>query len=164
MEYPNQTLRGGSLQVRTKSNDLVPQASSIPLSSSEGSPQGLQAPLRRSSLPNTRSNRTPPSNINTSQPKTRGTKSSSAGPREKASHGTLMNNMSASMAAANEITYTPTTHRISKAKKGKKVHACEFPGCTKVISSGLRCGEKLTLPRYSPEQSIESRRSIVVFL
>ena len=31
-----------------------------------------------------------------------------------------------------EITYTPTTHRISKAKKGKKVHACEFPGCTKV--------------------------------
>ncbi|KAL6721319.1 hypothetical protein ACLMJK_000422 [Lecanora helva] len=33
-----------------------------------------------------------------------------------------------------EITYTPTTHRISKAKKGKKVHACEFPGCTKVDS------------------------------
>ena len=32
----------------------------------------------------------------------------------------------------NEITYTPTTHRISKAKKGKKVHACEYPGCTKV--------------------------------
>ncbi len=33
---------------------------------------------------------------------------------------------------AGEITYTPTTHRISKAKKGKKVHACEFPGCPKV--------------------------------
>lgn len=33
---------------------------------------------------------------------------------------------------AEEITYTPTTHRISKAKKGKKVHACEYPGCTKV--------------------------------
>ena len=31
-----------------------------------------------------------------------------------------------------EITYTPTTHRISKAKKGKKVHACTFPGCNKV--------------------------------
>lgn len=30
------------------------------------------------------------------------------------------------------VTYTPTTHRISKAKKGKRVHACEFPGCTKV--------------------------------
>lgn len=35
-------------------------------------------------------------------------------------------------ASAGEITYTPTTHRISKAKKGKKVHACEHPGCTKV--------------------------------
>lgn len=35
---------------------------------------------------------------------------------------------------ANEITYTPTTHRISKAKKGKKVHACEHPGCSKVCS------------------------------
>ncbi|EIT79214.1 C2H2 finger domain protein, putative [Aspergillus oryzae 100-8] len=30
------------------------------------------------------------------------------------------------------ITYTPTTHRISKAKKGKRVHACEYPGCNKV--------------------------------
>ena len=30
------------------------------------------------------------------------------------------------------VTYTPTTHRISKAKKGKRVHACDFPGCGKV--------------------------------
>jgi hypothetical protein len=30
------------------------------------------------------------------------------------------------------ITYTPTTHRISKAKKGKRVHACEYSGCNKV--------------------------------
>ena len=29
------------------------------------------------------------------------------------------------------VQYTPTTHRISKAKKGKKVHVCEF-GCGKV--------------------------------
>ena len=29
------------------------------------------------------------------------------------------------------VTYTPTTHRISKAKKGKKVHVCQF-GCGKV--------------------------------
>ncbi|KAL6233770.1 hypothetical protein BDW75DRAFT_241736 [Aspergillus navahoensis] len=32
------------------------------------------------------------------------------------------------------ITYTPTTHRISKAKKGKRVHACEYPGCPKVFT------------------------------
>ncbi|MCJ1391929.1 hypothetical protein MMC18_004796 [Xylographa bjoerkii] len=35
---------------------------------------------------------------------------------------------------AGEITYTPTTHRISKAKKGKKVHVCEFFGCGKVFT------------------------------
>jgi hypothetical protein len=33
------------------------------------------------------------------------------------------------------LTYTPTTHRVSKAKKGKRVHACEFPGCNKVSGS-----------------------------
>ncbi|KAJ5082827.1 hypothetical protein N7532_011870 [Penicillium argentinense] len=32
------------------------------------------------------------------------------------------------------VTYTPTTHRVSKAKKGKRVHACEFPGCNKVFT------------------------------
>lgn len=32
------------------------------------------------------------------------------------------------------ITYTPTTHRVSKAKKGKRVHACEYPGCDKVYT------------------------------
>lgn len=32
------------------------------------------------------------------------------------------------------ITYTPTTHRISKAKKGKRVHACQYPGCEKVFT------------------------------
>jgi len=34
---------------------------------------------------------------------------------------------------AEEITYTPTTNRISKAKKGKKVHVCEY-GCGKVCT------------------------------
>ncbi|KAK2861218.1 hypothetical protein FQN49_004429 [Arthroderma sp. PD_2] len=32
------------------------------------------------------------------------------------------------------VTYTPATHRISKAKKGKRVHACQFPGCSKVFT------------------------------
>ncbi|KAE8349180.1 hypothetical protein BDV28DRAFT_141743 [Aspergillus coremiiformis] len=32
------------------------------------------------------------------------------------------------------ITYTPTTHRISKARKGKRVHACEYPGCHKIFT------------------------------
>ncbi|EZF79916.1 hypothetical protein H110_08263 [Trichophyton rubrum MR1448] len=32
------------------------------------------------------------------------------------------------------VTYTPATHRVSKAKKGKRVHACQFPGCSKVFT------------------------------
>ncbi|KAL9617787.1 MAG: hypothetical protein Q9160_007441 [Pyrenula sp. 1 TL-2023] len=32
------------------------------------------------------------------------------------------------------ITYTPTTHRVSKAKKGKRVHACPYPGCGKIFT------------------------------
>jgi hypothetical protein len=48
--------------------------------------------------------------------------------------------------AAMAVTYTPTTHRISKAKKGKRVHACEFPGCNKVCAfSNHDCAMKLTL-------------------
>lgn len=35
------------------------------------------------------------------------------------------------------VTYTPATHRISKAKKGKRVHACQHPGCNKVRPSVL---------------------------
>ncbi|KAL5361374.1 C2H2 finger domain protein [Aspergillus floccosus] len=45
-----------------------------------------------------------------------------------------MRRTSASAEIPLPITYTPTTHRISKAKKGKRVHACEYPGCTKVFT------------------------------
>ena len=61
------------------------------------------------------------------------TKSTSSGPREGLSHGTTAA-MPSTTAPVGEITYTPTTHRISKAKKGKKVHACEHPGCTKIFT------------------------------
>lgn len=45
-----------------------------------------------------------------------------------------MNRTNAALEIALPITYTPTTHRISKAKKGKRVHTCEYPGCTKVFT------------------------------
>ena len=65
--------------------------------------------------------------------------------------------MSGLLDQTGEITYTPTTHRISKAKKGKKVHACEFPGCTKVRyiawSSQIRGLHDI---RSLPEQNIAS--------
>ena len=56
-----------------------------------------------------------------------------SGPGSGSSRGSLMTMPAGAVdAMGGEITYTPTTHRISKAKKGKKVHACEYPGCTKV--------------------------------
>lgn len=51
--------------------------------------------------------------------------------RGESSRGSVMT-MSGLLDQTGEITYTPTTHRVSKAKKGKKVHACEYPGCSKV--------------------------------
>lgn len=47
----------------------------------------------------------------------------------RASAGTMNN-------AVVEVNYTPTTHQISKAKKGQKAYVCEFPGCTRVRSLG----------------------------
>ena len=132
MEHSNQALTRENLQLRTRPSDLVPQASLIQSASSEAPSLDSQDPARRNSLPSTRSSKTPPTKVSTAQPRTRGTKSLSAGAKDKASHASLMSSMTGTMSAANEVTYTPTTHRISKAKKGKKVHACEFPGCTKV--------------------------------
>ena len=56
----------------------------------------------------------------------------------------------------NEISYTPVTHRPSKAKKGKKVHACEYPRCGKVQSRSPLLEHELTTNRSSPEQNIRS--------
>lgn len=56
-------------------------------------------------------------------------------PRHIASHAAMMNRRAirpSPKADAIPVTYTPTTHRISKAKKGKRVHACEHAGCGKV--------------------------------
>ena len=132
MEHPNQQFPlEGSLQLQASTGGLISQTSPTQSLSPEDHSPGLNVTTRRRSLPNTRSNKILPGNINTQQPAARSTKSMSAGAQERTSHGSLMN-MTGTMGAANEITYTPTTHRISKAKKGKKVHACEYPGCSKV--------------------------------
>lgn len=61
------------------------------------------------------------------------------------SNYTSMNEIASTMQAPsipyeNPVIYTPTTHRVSKAKKGKRTYACEFPGCGKVcgVTSYLR--------------------------
>lgn len=52
------------------------------------------------------------------------------GYQSSTSRETSMIQVPALIDPAGEVTYTPTTNRISKAKKGKKVHICEF-GCGK---------------------------------
>lgn len=68
---------------------------------------------------------------------------------------------------------TPTctpTGRISKAKKGKRVHACEFPGCGKVILAFtirvMRQPANISLgvhPCRAQKVSLRSRLGIFLF-
>ncbi|KAL8633668.1 hypothetical protein Q9189_000616 [Teloschistes chrysophthalmus] len=67
------------------------------------------------------------------QPRRRASKQSSLGARDRSSRGSSTT-MTGPSDPAGDVTYTPTTHRISKAKKGKKVHVCEHPGCGKVFT------------------------------
>lgn len=106
-------------------------SSSDQSSASDNNPTSSH-PRRRRTSPISRTSQA--SSGNTSEHSRRkGAKQASSGPREKPSRGSLFN-MPAPIDPATEITYTPTTHRISKAKKGKKVHACEYPGCNKVCA------------------------------
>ena len=127
MEQVAQNSPGTSLQLRTRPTEST---GSVPSSSSDEQSSGLRIPARRKSLPASKGTKNPPAKINTSHTGTKGAKAVSAGPRSGTTHGAIMQ-MSGTLSPAHEVTYTPTTHRISKAKKGKKVHACEFPGCTK---------------------------------
>ncbi|KAL8668083.1 MAG: hypothetical protein Q9202_000061 [Teloschistes flavicans] len=71
--------------------------------------------------------------LTSEQPRRRASKQTSLGPRDRSSRGSSTT-MTGPSDPTGEVTYTPTTHRISKAKKGKKVHACEHPGCNKVFT------------------------------
>lgn len=131
--------------------------SSAPLSYPEPIPESSKPFQRRhSSFP---ANPTPSSSVEKSKSAVRRRSTSKAvqlSSREGPSRASLgiMND------PASEITYTPTTHRISKAKKGKKVHACEYPGCTKVrlIRNSQSSRSRLIRnSRFLPEQSIESK-------
>jgi hypothetical protein len=108
--------------------------SSIASSSSQSSSAEYQAgPSRQAQPP---SSREVPS-IPTSQASAKGKAplhTSSSGPTTMDPHYQSSHNSSMPpvIGLGEEITYTPTTHRISKAKKGKKVHVCTSPGCGKV--------------------------------
>ena len=80
---------------------------------------------------------------------------SSSAVRERSPRGSSA--MTGPMDTDAEVTYTPTTHRVSKARKGKKVHVCEYPGCGKV-SNPILCQAVPSdyKPRCSPGRSIAS--------
>lgn len=103
-------------------------ASSAPSSHTEDKSSSSRPSPRRLSLSPTKTAHSSSEKLKSNLARRSTSKSTSLGSREGSSRSSLgtMNDL------AGEITYTPTTHRISKAKKGKKVHACEYPGCTKV--------------------------------
>ena len=158
MEQIAHNVPSNGLQLRTRATE---PAASVPSSSSDEQSSGTRNPARRRSLPASKGTKNPPAKINTSHTATKGTKAVSAGPRSGTSHGAIMQ-MSGTLSPAHEVTYTPTTHRISKAKKGKKVHACEFPGCTKAcrLLSNKYNSRHLLYDRSLRGQSTESKASL----
>ena len=92
------------------------------------------------------------------------TENSSTKTRRRRKHKPMPPNLPTVDEHGREITYTPITHRPSKAKKGKKVHACEHPRCGKVQSRSPLLGHELTANRSSPEQSTRSMISRAIHL
>ncbi|KAI4094802.1 MAG: hypothetical protein LQ344_002048 [Seirophora lacunosa] len=107
-------------------------SSSSDQSSAPDDKSTLSIPRRRRPSP-AQDKDQPPAAVASEPSRRRETKQTSSGPREKPSKGSSVN-MTAPLDLPGEISYTPTTHRISKAKKGKKVHVCEFAGCNKVFT------------------------------
>ncbi|KAJ5782951.1 hypothetical protein N7457_004725 [Penicillium paradoxum] len=73
-------------------------------------------------------------------------------------HSTMSNNIGQTQRYIDSSTNARTnTRRVSKAMKGKRVHACERPGCTKVSYPRRLVDESSrssTLRRFSPERNI----------
>lgn len=127
-----------SLQLETSHTTVKRNTASASAHSSASDEQYTSSnPTRRrkhsSMSPNTTNNTSRPRESTRQRQKAK-TTSQKGG--QGAGRGSIM--MPGSLSQGEEITYTPTTHRISKAKKGKKVHACEYPGCTKVCRSNGR--------------------------
>jgi hypothetical protein len=73
--------------------------------------------------------------------------------QSRSRRGSISSMRTSSAPLEGPVTYTPTTHRISKAKKGKRVHNCEFPGCNKVCIVEALTSTTLTIIRSSHEPS-----------
>lgn len=127
-EQKLQSLPYGPTQPRVKKEHTSPSA----LSSASEDKSASSYPTRRRRV----SSNSPDNTMSSGKPResTRQRQKARAMPfrgQGGSSRGTGIMTTPGLLNPAEEITYTPTTHRISKAKKGKKVHACEYPGCTK---------------------------------
>lgn len=152
------------------------QGDSVPHSSSSSVQSANSPPLSPRNRPHTnrRSAKPTPNHANTAQlpvtdepPNLPPGDTSSQGGSRRPSPSSMRRS---SLPLEGPLTYTPTTHRVSKAKKGKRVHACEFPGCNKV-SGSFRPSDCRIPPshcffsqsndadprRFSPEPNIEGR-------
>lgn len=87
-------------------------------------------------------------------PKQPGTSTSSRSRRQSTSE---MRNGGLTLDNA-QPTQTPTG-RVSKAKKGRRVHACEFAGCGKVCRSHSERIHPTDHDRFLPEQSTDDAMS-----
>jgi hypothetical protein len=122
-----------SISQEPLSMDIMNTSSNSPQQSIEGRPV-LQRQSSTSSSSSAESSHTRPRKAVRST-KRRTSASGPQAPEEERSgsrRGSISSMRTSSAPLEGPITYTPTTHRISKAKKGKRVHNCEFPGCNKV--------------------------------
>jgi hypothetical protein len=135
-EQPYQSLPINTFQPFGKQKQISPSASEPSSASDENSTTSNPTQQRN------RSSMSPDAATSSRQPKgsTRQRQTAKAIPtrgRGESSRASVMPILGLLDQTA-EITYTPTTHRVSKAKKGKKVHACEYPGCSKVCHNAKR--------------------------
>lgn len=121
-------------QISGFTTELSSRSTRSPISSSEESLHVVQGSSAHSSTktrsrqPISPSRQQPPTNLQESvghfQPS----------PQPPLQHGAPATMRSQPVHIEVPVTYTPTTGRVSKAKKGKRVHACEHPGCGKIFT------------------------------
>ncbi len=124
MEGKTQSSRPSSAEPEVQKKSATPPPQSTPPPPPEAQAEAESALPRRTSLApkskRTGSSQTPPRYRSSSR-----SESLRPTPQSGPSRVTMRQSPLQST-SADQPTYTPTTHRISKAKKGKRVHICDF--------------------------------------
>ncbi len=116
---------------KARQDSTTPSVHSTTTDDKQSSPRERRRHSSRAARPGTQSTAAQRSTLR----RRSSSRSESFGPHAGSSRdNTATMQRSLGPADAEQISYTPTTHRVSKAKKGKRVHACDNPGCEKVRS------------------------------